>query len=438
VRLANVAWSFLGLGVPILVAALTIPSLIERIGMERFGLLALAWGLIGFSGAFDLGIGRATTQALARLTGTGSLEQAPAILKTATTLSFGTGMIGAFILIAAVLAGAHTHINYSVELNTEVTIAAVLLAITIPIQSVSAMFRGVNEAFENFREISLVRIGLGVTNFLGPFYVAFYAVDLSVLVSTLLISRIIALLLFFRFAHACLESRLPPYLERAKPQASAEIARRLLVFGGWFSISSFISPMLVQADRFFIGALSSAANIAAYTIPYEVVTQSLIIVGAISSVAFPSLSALVHSNSSLAEIIFKRWLLRTAVVMLVASSLCALLMPVILPWWIGPKLPLDSVLVGQILCVGIFANSIGLMYFAFLHAHARADITAKIHLIELPLYLGCLYFMVSHFGVIGAALAWVGRVMLDTFFLFIAREHLRKKGARSERLNRCS
>ena len=295
-KLKNIAWNLGGLGAPLIVAALTIPSLIGMIGLERFGLLALAWGLIGFAGVFDLGIGRATTQTLARLRGSDQLEQVPSVLKTAAMLSFRSGLAGALLLGAAVLAGAHSHIKYAVGLDQEVTIAAYILALTIPIQSMSAMFRGVNEAFENFREISLVRIGLGVANFLGPFCVGIFTSNLAALVSTLLLSRMIAFWLFRKFAQGCLASQFPTEAQGATVEASPIIAKQLLSFGGWFTVSSIISPVLIQADRFFIGALISATAISTYTIPFEVVTQSLIIVGAISSVAFPSLAVMAHSQ----------------------------------------------------------------------------------------------------------------------------------------------
>ena len=285
----------------------------------------------------------------------------------------------------------------------------------------SAMFRGVNEAFENFREINLLRIGLGIANFLGPFCVALVTTHLAALVSTLLFSRLIAFFLFRKFAKACLTRQLPTETQGAFVQSSPAIAKQLLSFGGWFTVSSLISPVLVQADRFFIGALISATAVATYTIPYEVVTQSLIIVGAVSSVAFPSLTALLHSQPDKAEAMFRRWLVRITAVMFVVTSLCALLLPIILPWWIGPKLLAESVLIGQILCVGIFSNALGSMYFALLHAYGRADITAKLHLLELPLFLFALYFLVTNYGVVGAAYAWVGRMMLDTSFLWGAR-----------------
>src|SRR5258706_5117185 len=284
-RLSNIAWNFGGLGGALFVAALTIPLLIEKIGLERFGLLALAWGLIGFAGILDLGIGRATTQTIARLRGAGQLEQVSAVLKTAASLSFRTGLLGAVLLSIAVIFGVQAQIKYAAALHSEVTIACYLLALAIPVQSVSAMFRGVNEAFENFREISIVRIGLGSANFLGPFLVSMFTTHLAVLVCTLLLSRLMAFFLFRQFARSCLLRELPMDSRNLSVRASPAIAKQLLSFGGWFTISSLISPILVQADRFFIGALISATAVAAYFIPYEVVTQGKIIVGPVSGVS---------------------------------------------------------------------------------------------------------------------------------------------------------
>lgn len=418
-RLTNIAWTLGGLGVPLIVAALTIPSLIGMIGIERFGLLALGWGLIGFAGKFDLGIGRATTQTVARLRGSNQLEQVPAVLKTAATLSFLTGLVGSFLLGVAVLAGAHTHIKYAIGLNTEVTIAAYLLALAIPIQSMSAMFRGVNEAFENFREISLVRIGLGVATFFGPFCMAIFTTHLAVLVSTLLFSRLIAFFLFRKFAKDCLTRHLTTKVQGAIVEASSAVAKQLLSFGGWITVSSVIYPLMMQADRFLIGAIISAAAVSTYIIPYEMVLQSLILVGAITTVIFPSLTALISSKPQDVNRKFFRWLLFVTLTMFLVAIVLATLLPYILPLWLGESLSSESILVGQILCVGLVPYTVGTMYVALIHAHNRSDITGKTHLLEIPIFLAMLYWMTGEYGVQGAAWAWVIRVSLDTCILVV-------------------
>jgi O-antigen/teichoic acid export membrane protein len=94
---------------------------------------------------------------------------------------------------------------------------------------------------------------------------------------------------------------------------------------------------------------------------------------------------------------------------------------VVLPMWIGEQLPRESVAVGQILCIGIFANAIGSMYFARMHAAGRADITAKLHLAELPIFVLSLSWLISSFGVLGAAIAWSGRMIVDMALLWIVR-----------------
>ena len=54
----NVLWSLAGTGLPLIVAAASIPSLIAALGTTRFGVLSLAWIVVGYFSLFDLGLGR--------------------------------------------------------------------------------------------------------------------------------------------------------------------------------------------------------------------------------------------------------------------------------------------------------------------------------------------------------------------------------------------
>jgi len=418
-RLSNIAWNLLGLGAPLIIAATTIPALIQMIGLERFGLLALAWGLIGYAGVFDLGIGRATTQLIAQLRGQNAHADIPMVIHAATRLTFLTGTVGFFLLTLAAVFGAEKLIRYSAELAFEVNASIFLLAVAVPVQAISATYRGVNEAFEKFRGISLLRMGLGVLNFLGPYLVAHYSISLVWLVSTLLISRLTSLAVFRHLAMRCVAQKLGRSSDLAINSRQTEIKKRLSTFGGWVTVSSVVGPLLVQADRFVIAGLVSAAAVTAYTIPYEVVVQCLVVVGSVTSVAFPSLAKQMHQGANQWQLTFKRWLFVVIGVMLVLMVSLAFLLPKLLPFWMGANLPVESVLIGQILCLGVFANSIGSMYFALLHAKGRSDLTAKLHLAELPIFICLLFVLINMYGLYGVAWAWVGRTVFDAIFLKI-------------------
>ena len=55
----NTIWNIVGQSLPLLLAVVAIPLLIRRLGVDRFGVLTLAWALVGYFGLFDLGLGRA-------------------------------------------------------------------------------------------------------------------------------------------------------------------------------------------------------------------------------------------------------------------------------------------------------------------------------------------------------------------------------------------
>jgi len=77
----------------------------------------------------------------------------------------------------------------------------------------------------------------------------------------------------------------------------------------------------------------------------------------------------------------------------------------------------------QWLTVGVFINSLAQVAFALIQGTGRPDLTAKLHLIELPFYLVMVWWLIGAYGIEGAAIAWVVRVGVDTIFLFGIAQH---------------
>src|SRR5260370_7975801 len=87
--------------------------------------------------------------------------------------------------------------------------------------------------------------------------------------------------------------------------------------------------------------------------------------------------------------------------------------------WLGAEFAQHSFRVLQWLAVGVFLNGMAQVPFSLLQGVGRPDLTAKLHLIELPMYLGLMWWLISKRGIEGAAIAWSARAAIDALFLFV-------------------
>src|ERR1700687_5763655 len=88
----NTALNFLGQLLPMLVGIVAVPQLITRMGTERFGIITIAWMLIGYFGLFDMGLGRALTQLVAGQLGRNETDDIPAVFWTSLLLMLLLGI----------------------------------------------------------------------------------------------------------------------------------------------------------------------------------------------------------------------------------------------------------------------------------------------------------------------------------------------------------
>src|SRR5271170_7426102 len=245
----NAIWNLIGNGAPLIVAVFSMPILIHGLGKDRFGVLALAWALIGYASFFDIGLGRALTQLVARKLGAGEEHEVPMLVWTSLLLMLALGVVGAAVIVAISPWLVHHALKIPEALQPETIRAFYLLGVSIPIVISSAGLRGVLEAHQRFMLLNALRIPLGVLTFAGPLLVLPFSRSLVPIVGSLVASRAaISLAQFW----VCL--RAVPELRRRLVWHGPS-AGPLLRFGGWMTVSNIIGPLMVTFDRFLIGAL---------------------------------------------------------------------------------------------------------------------------------------------------------------------------------------
>lgn len=421
-KISHVAWNLTGLSAPLLIAAVAIPPLLATIGNERFGMLALTWGLIGYAGILDFGIGRALTKVVSSMLGSEDHTNIPSALKTAIQLTLRISLFGAGIICVAAVVGVTRFLKVETISSSELIFAAILFALALPLQAISATYKGVNEAYLNFRAVSIIRVLLGASTFGLPLIIAVFTKAMPALISSLVVSRLFALIFYQREAHKCIT-----YIKNPNQEFSKKIKNRILYFGGWFSVSNILNPILGSVDRMFIGGIISGAAIAAYSIPYEVTAQSLVIIGAITTVTFPYLAAVLSQDSKKANRFFIKILSGATCIMLMVTLFLYFAGPAVLHIWLGDKMAPQSGGIIKTLSLGLVPYTIGTLCTSLIHSYGRTDITAKIHLIEFPIFCGLIFYMINSHGLAGAASAWVIRVTCDATFLSLATANMVSK-----------
>ena len=407
----NAAWNVAGTLVSVAVGLIALPVLLHALGAARLGVFTLALGLIGFSGLLDLGLGRALTQSVSSALGRGRPREAVAALVWhVLRLLAGFGVFWLLALWLLVPLVVQRLFSLQGELASETIFGLRAVALSMPFALVATGAMGSLEGLQQFRQVSTQRALLSVVQFGLPALVALWRADVGWVIAALAASRVLGMGVWL----GGLRRALPG--QRGQNSHPDDL-NRLLRFGGWLSVSNLIGPLMVYADRFYLASLFPPAAVAYYTVPYDVLFRatSLPVMG--MAAVFPALAEAQARPASSALLV------RAAAAALVALMLPPLLLVLIfaqalLTLWLGQPFALSALPIFKLLILGVFVNSAAHVPYSLLQAHGRSDLTAKLHLAELPVFVGLLVWAISVWGVYGAALAWTLRVALDAGLLY--------------------
>ncbi len=413
----HTTFNLVGTVIPIAVSLVTIPIYIDVVGESRYGVLAIAWLLLGYFGLFDLGLGRATAQRIAKLTNGEPTERSETFW-TALAINSAMGLVGAIVMWPVALYFFDNHFLVDAELEPEILSAVAWLALAVPIATISGVMSGTLQGLSKFFELNVISVAGSALLQIIPLTIAIvYGPDLAWLLPATIFTRVcVAGILFQRCYSHILAGR--------DIKVSRALSSKLLKFGGWVTVSSVIGPMMVILDRFVIGAQLGAKYVTFYTVPFQLAERTNVIPVALSSALFPRLAqtGLDKGGSVLAD-----KALRSLVIIITPLFIIGIFsFDWFLRLWIGGDFAAKASMVGQILLLGFWGNAIARIPHALLQASGRPDIVAKCHLAELLPYFFLLYFGLEYLGIVGAAIAFSVRSIADSVVLLYCANIIRE------------
>jgi O-antigen/teichoic acid export membrane protein len=417
--LKNTGITFAGQVLPLIAALVSMPVLYKNLGPDRIGVLTLIWSVFGYFAFLDLGLAKAVTKSVADVLSTDEEERIGEILWTALLVQATLGVVGAIVLaIGASFLMEHL-LNVPPALVDETRVAFVLAASTLPVVIVSSTLGGLFDAAQRFDLKYRVMLPVSLVNYLLPMLLTIWWPDLRVVVVILIVTRCSGVILQFFLA-----SRLFPQIRRIRA-TSREWFKSLLGYGGWVTISNIMKMLLNTGDRFVMGSLLTMSAVAYYTIPFDLATKMWIIPTSILSVMFP-IFATLSSQGNVEEL--NLYFGQTVRNMICLVGLLALTLAVgardVMTIWMGQDFASHTSVVLQIIAVAVIVDSIASIPAQLLQAIGRADLTAKIQLIQIPFYFVLVWIAVKKWGGMGAAAVWGFRVLVDFVLFFVAAHRI--------------
>ena len=394
-----------------LIGITAIPNIYKKIGVERIGVLTIIWALIGYFSIFDFGLGRAITQRIASLTLHKTEKQKKTTATTGVFLTLLIGIVGSLAGFAAIELAGVRWINSAKNLYQEIYSSFLLACLAIPATTATAGLRGILEGEQLFKSINLLKLILGLSNFLGPIAsIALFGPRLDYTVGSLVLARYIILVAHYVNVKSIFSNTLD--------DLSLEESKHLFNFGGWMTLSNIISPLMVVADRFLIANVLGAAVVAYYTIPAEFMLRLLVLPAAITTTLFPVFSKNLSERNYINSIaLYKKSMKIIFLLMGAIATGIVIGADFGIKMWLGPEFSERSSAVASVLAIGILFNSMAQIPHAYIQAAGDSRSTALIHLLESSLYIPALFLLMQLHGILGASIAWMLRALIDLVLL---------------------
>lgn len=392
--------------IPLLVSLVTVPLYLHLIGPARYGVMSIAWLLLGYFGLFDLGLGAATAQRIAASKHS-TPEDRASTFTSAIAINVAAGCIGGLVLY---LCGSFLVQLLKIDpaLRAEALAGIPLIAACVPLATLGGVLTGALQGRERFIELNITSAVSTVALQLVPIAAIWiFGPRIPIIIAAAFAVRLISLGIFGILCHREL-------LRRHLSLPAWTRMKELLGFGGWITVSAVLGPFMVITDRMMMGAVLGAVAVTIYTVPFLLAQRTTILPVSLTSALFPRLASSTEmENAKLG---------RTAALAIMSIMTPAVvgaifLLEPFLELWIGRSLSSQSAAAGRILLAGWWMNGIAQVPFWQLQARALPRLTAIIHVAELPFYLAALYLLMRFYGTTGAAIAFSARCAIDFVIL---------------------
>ncbi len=402
-------WTLAGQILPLFVALVSTHFVIRFLGSEGYGILILV-GLIPNYFAFaDFGMGIASTKFGSEAYGQGERKKEGEIVRTATLIALLTALVFAvpmFVFSHWIISEwfkVHENFQTSASIALKITSVSFVLGILASVLNTPqlARLRMDLNTLVNAAPKILMAIATPLVLYLGGFiveavWVAFFAA-VVIFVGTVFTS-----------------GRLLPELYASTINRS--YFKPLLKFGGGWLIAMIAAILLSNVEKLLLARYVSVQSLAYYSIAFTFANMATMFSQSMTQSLVPAFSQLLAPEKRIEfDTLFARSIRLNLIWLLPAIMFMCVVAKPFFTIWAGAEFGRESSIPFYVLLFGLFFNILAYIPHSTITASGRTDVFAKLYWIELVLYLSMAVWLVNSYQIIGAAMAWSLRVIIDAF-----------------------
>ncbi len=421
--LKNVSYSLVGYVWPIVFSIFVTPIVLHRLGLANYGIYVLVNTIIGFLTLLDLGLASALIKYIAEYQAAGNEEGLRKLLNSAHTLYLFIAFIGLAVFLF--LGKFFLPIFHITGMTTShIFVVFALAGAAFFVITWGYVYAAVPAALQRY----------DITTKLSMFQLTFFNLGMLALVimgfqlkaiMTLYLFFNIILVLVFRYYF----KQLLPGFELSFGWDRKEL-KKSYRFGVFAAITNLSATSLFQLDRFLIPIFLGPALLTYYTLPGNVAQKVSGVSSSLTQVLFPLSSSLFGSGEQeKVGMVYRRTVRNLAVVAAAGSTACVLFAYPILLFWLGRDFADQGWKILIILAATHYLLSLYSPVYFCLMGLGKSKFLMYLSLFLAVVNIAFLIILVPHYGIVGAAWAYLAGVLPIPFLAaWVEQKYLGLKG----------
>ncbi len=407
------AWGFGGRVALLLANLLATPFIIRLLGPSRYGMWTLLMTSLMWASLAAVGMGSASTKYGADYFAEGDDRGESSVVWSALGLVSLTVTSVAVVLWFA----APTIVSQALRLHGPLLQGGVLglrlICAVLVIQTITSIINTPQQVRLRARASTIIISGAMLVTTIGaPIALYLWGGGVVTMSEVWLAGAVIAALGTFLLA-----ARLQPAVLHV--HVNRQVLCKLLRFGTAIMIANLALVPLSTGQQFFLARDYSTTTVAFYAVAATLATTLLILPEQLTMPLVPAFARL-QSGGRLEEHrdLYKKSLVGLFVLVTPAAIILALIARPFFSVWAGPAYGLYSTGPFIVILIGVWANSLSGIPYAYLMTAGKTNVIAWTQVGQLVPYIVAAWILTAKFGVIGAAAVWSVRLVADTVICF--------------------